>query len=93
MKDIVEAHKLWKDLCANTNALERTLLKMMAHPEATPELLGSVRETYITILQSMQNTLNTLQNRYPRRGTTFSPAWQFTSLSGRVMNAQPKEKT
>lgn len=33
----LDAHKKWKEMCTNMIFLERQVLRMMAHPDATPE--------------------------------------------------------
>lgn len=88
----LDAHKKWKEMCTNMIFLERQVLRMMAHPDATPEQVLTCKRSYAKMLQDMQDTLKQLQERYPRRDNLFSPAWRFESLSGYVFEMRRKEK-
>ena len=94
--DVVQVHQRWKVLCANMTNMERQVLKLMAHPQATAEQVLVAKNAYSKMLQDMQRTLLALQERYPRKGTLMSPAWGFTSLSGHtyeVHRIPAKEQT
>lgn len=77
-----DARKRWKEMCENLRDMEQRVLMLMAHPDATQEQVMACKKVYMQAVASMKDTLLKLQERYPRTGSIFSPAWKFESLSG-----------
>jgi hypothetical protein len=74
----------WKSLCTHVNNMERCLLQLCAHPEATPEQIATVVDKYRAALQMMQETLPVLEQRLPTKPAPFGIPWEFNSISGRA---------
>lgn len=77
-----DARRCWKEMCAHLHAMEQRILQLMMHPDTTQEQVMAGRDLYMRTVASMKDTLLKLQERYPRSGRLWDPAWEFESLSG-----------
>jgi hypothetical protein len=52
----------------NHESLKRTVLELLRHPDATPEHIMQVRETYTKAYESMVRAQNALLEKYGNYG-------------------------
>lgn len=86
-----DVRRRWDAMCANLKLLEGGTLSLLAHKGATDEQILSAARRYRETMSLMKDMLLQLQERYPRKGNIFSPAWRFESLSGLGYRVKRKE--
>jgi hypothetical protein len=61
-ENLVQVLRSWRELCGHQKDLERTLLKLARHPEATPEQLESALVIYRKAYAEIRKMEPTMKN-------------------------------
>lgn len=63
-----DVYKTWREMYANHQKMGRTILKLLAHPDATPEQIAQVRELWMRVVQDTrmvrESVLHVLRTKY-----------------------------
>ena len=60
-----KAQQVYKQMKDNLDRMGKTVLKMLRHPDATPDQIDTVRQTYFSAYQSWINARVEILKRFP----------------------------
>lgn len=71
MKPTAEIVATYNKMHANVDSMGKSLLKLMRHPDATPEQINDARQMYFSVYQSWIEARMTLRERFQPKPHTF----------------------
>lgn len=69
-----EAQRIWRNMRLNHEDMEKTVLALLRHPDATPEQLDQVRKMYLDSYERMLSAQNAMLQKFGNYGVQlFNP--------------------
>jgi hypothetical protein len=71
-----QASETWRRMLKNHNDMEKKVLELLRHPDAKPEDIKMLRETYINSYQTMLKAEDRIRNKFGNYSTPYFPTFR-----------------